>query len=92
MGGLHECLKGIYTGVADESILDIYSDIRRKRYQEVVDPISSDNLRRMFTVHPDEVLEKDEFLKLCKKSETDKDLQQKMANVCFSLSFVLCRV
>ncbi|KAL1887243.1 hypothetical protein Sste5346_010338 [Sporothrix stenoceras] len=87
VGGLYECLKGIYTGVADESILDIYSNIRRKRYLEIVDPISSDNLRRMFAIPPNEVLEKDEFLKLCKKCETDKDLQQKMAEGAHALNY-----
>ncbi|CAK7207829.1 hypothetical protein SEUCBS139899_010644 [Sporothrix eucalyptigena] len=87
VGGLYQCLKGIYTKVADESILDIYSDIRRKRYLEMVDTISSANLRRMFTVPPDEVLEKDNFLKLCKQSETDKELAQKMAEGAHALSY-----
>ncbi|KAF4470595.1 FAD binding domain-containing [Fusarium albosuccineum] len=78
VGGLYECLVGIYTGRADPSILDIYSDIRRKRYQEIVDPISSSNLRRMFTVHPDKVLESDEFLQMCKKAENDPSLAAQM--------------
>lgn len=83
VGGLYECLKGIYTNVADDSILDIYSDVRRQKYLDMVDPISSENLRRMFTVPPDEVLEKDEFLQLCKKAETDKELARNMADVSF---------
>ncbi|KAJ3540336.1 hypothetical protein NM208_g5118 [Fusarium decemcellulare] len=87
VGGLYECLVGIYTGKADPSILDIYSDIRRKRYQEIVDPISSSNLRRMFTVHPDKVLESDEFLQMCKKAEDDPSLAAQILQSAHVLNY-----
>lgn len=81
VAGVYECLVGIYTNRADPSILDIYSDIRRKKYQEIVDPISSSNLRRMFSVQPDKVLETDEFLQMCKKAATDPKLASEMLQV-----------
>lgn len=81
VAGVYECLVGIYTDRADASILDIYSDIRRKKYQEIVDPISSSNLRRMFSVHPDKVLETDEFLQMCKKAANDPKLASELLQV-----------
>lgn len=81
VGGLYECLIGLFTGRADSSILDIYSQVRRTKYQEIVDPISTENLYRMFKIHPDEVLEKDEFLKMCKRAEKDRELASKMLQV-----------
>ncbi|OGM45636.1 hypothetical protein ABOM_006229 [Aspergillus bombycis] len=47
VGGLYDCLAGIYTGQADDSILDIYCK------------------------DPETALEESEFLKTCKKAETD---------------------
>lgn len=71
IGGLYDCLVGIHEGVADDAILDKYSEIRRQKYNEIVNPISSDNLLRMFDQDPDKALENDEFLKICKRTETD---------------------
>ncbi|KAH7247142.1 hypothetical protein B0J15DRAFT_402068 [Fusarium solani] len=87
VAGVYECLVGIYTNQADPSILDIYSDIRRKKYQEIVDPISSSNLRRMFSVHPDKVLETDEFLQMCKKAATDPKLASEMLQSAHQLNY-----
>ncbi|KAF5615739.1 FAD binding domain protein [Fusarium sp. NRRL 25303] len=85
--GLYECLLGIYHGRADAGILDLYSDVRRRKYQEIVDPISSSNLRRMFTAEPTKILETDEFLQMCKKAETDPELAFKMLESAHSLSY-----
>ncbi|KAI8713587.1 FAD-binding-3 domain-containing protein [Fusarium sp. LHS14.1] len=87
VAGVYECLVGIYTDRADQSILDIYSDIRRKKYQEIVDPISSSNLRRMFSVHPDKVLETDEFLQMCKKAANDPILASELLQSAHLLNY-----
>lgn len=81
VGGLCDCLVGIYCGKADPSILDIYSDVRRKKFEDIADPISTANLNRMFTIHPDKVLESDGFLQMCKNSESDPELAHKMLQV-----------
>lgn len=81
--GLYECILGIYLSKADASILDVYSEVRRQKYQEIVDPISSSNLRRMFTGDPAKVLETDEFLQMCKKAETDSELAARMLQVSY---------
>ncbi|KAJ5552705.1 hypothetical protein N7494_002083 [Penicillium frequentans] len=71
VGGLHDCLFGIYNGLADEGILTLYDEVRRAKYNEIVNPISSENLRRLFAQDPNEAMQKDEFLMLVKKAETD---------------------
>jgi hypothetical protein len=76
IGGLYDCLAGIYEGKADPSILDIYSDVRREKYQTIVDPISQSNIRRLFDQDPDKALETDEFLQLLKSIEGNVDAQR----------------
>lgn len=76
IGGLYDCLIGVYEGKADESILDKYSEMRRQRYQTVTDPISTDNIRRLYDQDPDKALENDSFLKLLKSMENDVEAQR----------------
>ncbi|KAF2850846.1 FAD/NAD(P)-binding domain-containing protein [Plenodomus tracheiphilus IPT5] len=74
VGGLYDCLVGIHTGQATDSILDSYDEIRRQKYKDVVNPISSGNFRRLFGQDPETALENDEFLNLVKNSESDREL------------------
>lgn len=78
IGGLYDCLLGIYEGLADPSILDKYAEIRAQKYNEIVNPISSDNLVRLFDQDPDKALENDEFLKMCKRAEKDHEFAKQM--------------
>ncbi|CZR65547.1 related to monooxygenase, partial [Phialocephala subalpina] len=71
VGGLFDCLIGIHKGNADASILDKYDEIRRWKYSEVINLISTENIKKLFGQNPDTAIENDEFLKLCKKTETD---------------------
>lgn len=77
VGGLFDCLVGLFEGRADASILDKYSDIRREKYTAIVDPVSTSNLLRLLQ-DPDTALEKDEFLQLCKKAEADDEFSAKL--------------
>lgn len=70
-GNLFDCLIGVYTGNADETILDEYSKIRREKYQQLVDPISSANLRRLWDTSPEIEQQRDDFFKFCKECEKD---------------------
>ena len=76
VGGLYDCLMGIYEGKADDSILDMYDTIRRQKYHEIVDPISSGNIRRLFDQDPDKALETDEFLQLCLRTAKDREFSR----------------
>lgn len=71
VGGLADCLEGIYSDQADDTILDIYDTVRREKYNEIVDPVSTGNLRLLFEQDPETALEESEFLNMCKKAETD---------------------
>lgn len=61
---------GIYSGQADESILDIYSDVRRQKFQSITDPITTANFERLYH-DPDTVAQEDDFLKMLVALEHD---------------------
>jgi len=42
-GSLYDCFMAIHEGKASESILDIYSDVRREKWKTIVDPQSQPN-------------------------------------------------
>lgn len=63
IGSLYDCLAGVYTGEADDSILTLYSDIRRKLFLDMVDRFTQENFRRVFGQYADRVLERDSVLK-----------------------------
>ncbi len=78
VGGLYDCLYGIYTGQADDSILDKYSEVRRQKYLDVIDPISSSNLRRLWVP---ETIEDDQFVHMVRRTATDKEFAIEMREV-----------
>lgn len=81
VGGLYDCLRGIYDNRAASSILDKYSEIRRQKYMDIVDTVSSTNLRRLFELDPDHAIADDNFFQLAKKAETDPDFSRQLQNV-----------
>lgn len=76
-GNLYDCLIGIHKGLADDSILDKYSDVRRDVYHNVIDPISSGNIQRMWQ-DPETIMENDDFLQMCLKVENDPEASKAM--------------
>ncbi|KAK3347418.1 hypothetical protein B0H65DRAFT_460412 [Neurospora tetraspora] len=51
VGSLYECLVGIHTGKADDSILDRYDEV----WHDIVNPTSLHNMRRLFSYeNPDD--------------------------------------
>ena len=78
VGGLYDCLYGIYSGQADENILDKYDEMRREKYLSVIDPISSGNLTRLWDPS---VIEDDAFIKAVRRAETDKGFAREMQEV-----------
>lgn len=71
-GGLYDCLAGIWDGKADESILDLYSEKRIEKYQTVINPISRENFERVSDKDPKTRYDRDEFMHLLTKGETDR--------------------
>lgn len=78
VGGLYDCLYGICSGQADDSILDKYDEIRRDKYLNVIDPISSGNLRRLWDPS---TIEDDEFIKMVRRARMDRDFAAEMRQV-----------
>jgi 2-polyprenyl-6-methoxyphenol hydroxylase-like FAD-dependent oxidoreductase len=83
--GLFQCLEGIHRGVADDSVLNTWSDVQRQKWHEIINPVSSGNIKRLFAQDPDKALEEDEFLKMVKKAETDDELSEQMQQSGYSL-------
>ncbi|KAG4430042.1 hypothetical protein IFR05_014481 [Cadophora sp. M221] len=71
---LYDCLMAMQNGLADDSILDKYSEVRRKKWHELVDPISRANFRRIWD--EDAIPERNEFFAMCKKMESDEEMQK----------------
>lgn len=70
VGGLADCLTGIYLNLADDSILDVYDTVRRQMYRDHINPNSSNWLKRMWQ-NPDSAFERDPVLQRFKKGESD---------------------
>jgi hypothetical protein len=87
IGGLYDCLAGIHSGVADDSILDKYDKIRRQKYNEIVNPVSAANIRRLFGQDPDRAVETDGFLRLCKQAETDATVLRMLQDAPMGLQY-----
>ena len=81
IGSLYDSLLGVHTGQADDSILDKYDEVRRKIWHDIINPVSSNNMRRLIDLDADTAVETDPFLQLLKRMETDKQLQLEMSKV-----------
>ncbi|KAK8065196.1 FAD-dependent monooxygenase terC [Apiospora hydei] len=75
-GGLADCLIGLWDGLADESILDLYSEKRRDKWQNLIDPASQANFLRVSDPDPDTLLERDDVMRACKAAENDEGMQR----------------
>ncbi len=80
VGNLYDCLYGIYTGQLDDSILDKYSEVRIQKFKEIIDPISSDNIRRLWDPSQ-EAIDKDPFYQMIIKAGQDEEFGKKMQGV-----------
>ncbi|KAF9881070.1 FAD binding domain-containing protein [Colletotrichum karsti] len=78
VGGLYDCLAGIWDGVADEGILDLYCERRREKWRTVIDPISQENFRRVSDSDPDTRVERDEFMQMCQRAQKDEGFMREL--------------
>ena len=85
VGNLFDALMGIHKNLADDTILDKYSEVRMRIWAETTDPMSRENFRRLHGQDPDKARENDEFFQLCVKAETDSELARELALVCLLL-------
>jgi hypothetical protein len=84
---------GIHLDLVDaDFILDKYSEIRRKIWTEIIDPMSRENFRRLHDQDPDTAGEKDPLFQLCRRAENDVQLQREMATVSPFFPFFFGRI
>lgn len=79
MTSLYDCLMAMQNGLADDKILDKYSEVRIKKWKEMIDPMSRANFRRLWA--EDAKAEREEFFEMCKKTENDEEMQRQGAAV-----------
>ncbi|KUI67168.1 Para-nitrophenol 4-monooxygenase [Cytospora mali] len=79
-GNLFDCLYGIATSQADDSILDKYSEIRIRKYKDIIDPVSRGNIQRLWDPTP-ETIKADTFFQAVQLAEKDKEFADQMAKV-----------
>src|SRR5271170_5025260 len=93
-GNLADCLIGLAEGIADDSILDKYDEIRRAMWHNIINPVSTDNILRMHSQDPNEVMEKDEFLITLANAEKDPALMAQMIQALslYPVSWLTSRV
>ncbi|KAE9366728.1 FAD/NAD(P)-binding domain-containing protein [Stipitochalara longipes BDJ] len=71
---LYDCLMAMQNGLTTDKILDKYSEIRIKKWAEIIDPVSRGNFRRLWA--EDAIPERLAFFEMCKKMETDEEMQK----------------
>jgi 2-polyprenyl-6-methoxyphenol hydroxylase-like FAD-dependent oxidoreductase len=89
VGGLADCFIGYHKGLADESILTTYADVRRKIFLKYVDARSIKNLDRCAKTDSWTVVDTDPFFQLIKELNEDeggnkrklKDFLMKVSNI-----------
>lgn len=89
VGGLSQCLIGIYEGKTSPDILDKYDEVRRKIWHDIINPVSSGNFVRVSS-DPDKVAETDEIIQMSRKAwEDDEVLKQQHAfaySICYDFA------
>ena len=51
-GNLADCPIGIAEGVAEDNIVDKYDEIRRAIWHKIINPVSNDNILRLYSQDP----------------------------------------
>lgn len=86
-GNLFDCLYGIATGQLDDSILDKYSEVRIQKYNDIINPISSSNIRRVWDPSP-EAIKADPFFQAVERANKDEEFAEEMKKVSVNLQTV----
>jgi hypothetical protein len=80
IGSLVDCFYGIHDGKATTDILDKYDEVRRGIYHNIIDPVSSINLERLWK-DPESIRETDPFFIMLRKAATDPKIAEQLQMV-----------
>lgn len=70
VGNLADCLTGMHKGLASDSLLDRYNEVRRQKYNDVINPGSSSNMARLWH-DPEEVVKEEPFFQALRSPDLD---------------------
>ena len=77
VASLADCLLGIHEGKAGLDILDKYDQIRRRIFNDIIEPTSSENLKRLRN-EPHIVELTDSFFIMARQAATDPDVAERL--------------
>lgn len=89
VGSLFDALMGIHLNLASENILDKYSEVRRKIWTDVINPMSRENFQRLVDQDADTARADDAFFRVCVEAERDEGLARELAMVSLSFCVLL---
>ncbi|KAJ4244584.1 hypothetical protein NW762_014440 [Fusarium torreyae] len=70
VGSVSDCLAAIHRGDAEPSILDVYSQVRRDKWQSHIDPVSQRTMNMVFS-DPTDIIPDHPLYKMCKMLESE---------------------
>jgi 2-polyprenyl-6-methoxyphenol hydroxylase-like FAD-dependent oxidoreductase len=73
VGGLADCMIGLYDGKAGDEILDLYAEIRRDKFLKYVDARSMKNMRRIINDDPHTNLDDDKLMNIMRELEGNSE-------------------
>ncbi|TLS31501.1 hypothetical protein PpBr36_02225 [Pyricularia pennisetigena] len=83
-GSLADCLVGIYRGVADESILDLYSEQRKEKWYKIADVVTTENfIKTTCRCSPEKLMQRPEWPK---SDEARKEFLLQRLNLCYDFT------
>ncbi|KAK3075894.1 hypothetical protein LTR53_000323, partial [Teratosphaeriaceae sp. CCFEE 6253] len=78
VGALLQCFEGLQKGVADDRILDVYCETQRRMWHDIINPVSTANIRRLHLQDPETVLEDDEMMRMIQRADTDTEFSKEL--------------
>jgi len=87
VGSLFDCLVGINRGLADNDILDKYSEVRIKLWRELIDPTSRANFHRLWDAGAES--ERTAHLERCRILTENPEVAQQSTSVSSQFSLLL---
>lgn len=82
IGSLRDCLVAIHEEKANDTILDIYSEVRRDKWKTIVDPMSQGTLKMVFS-DPANIADQPAY-KMSQLVKTDPEAARAQAPVSIS--------
>ncbi len=76
---LYDCLMAIQDGLADDSILDKYNEVRRRIWHDHIDPMSRSNFNLIWD--ETKTAEREAFFAMCRETDSAEGSRKKWQDV-----------